>query len=190
MVAPRIVKNLAVMLLGLELFKLFGKLQKVTVPKIDISDLLKHQLHEITGSDSGFVQSAVDQLINELSNMALKEKPITEFGRDMNGPDCKIRNEYDYKQLNIQDKTGNSVEVLAINFSKIFPDFKQYAAQTKYDGDLLDKESYLRMFDECSYVAQKNHPVKFNDKLVRSLCLDIKKAQDAGISLEGFGIAA
>lgn len=190
-VAPRIVNNLSVMLLGLELFTRFGKEQNVVIPNINIPDLLKHQLREITGSKSGFVQSAVDQLINELSNMALKEKPITEFGRDMNGPDCKIRNGYDYKQLTLQDKlTGNSVDVLAINFSKIFPDFKLYASQTKYEGDLLDKESYLRQFDECAYVMKKDHPVNFNDKAVRSLCLDIMKAQNAGINLEGFGIAA
>jgi hypothetical protein len=189
-IAPRIVNNLSVMLLGIELFRMYGREYDLEVPPIDVPKLLHHQLKEITGSDSGFVQSAVDQLINELSTMAMKEKEIDPMsGRDPNGFDCKIRKGQDYQTSSTLDKTnGTTINLLAINFTKIFPDFKQYAAQTKYEGDLLDKESYLRLFEECPYVVSKNHPVKFNGKAVRSLAIDIEKAITAGINLEGFGI--
>lgn len=194
-IAPRIMNNLAVMTLGIELFERFGHANGVAVQPTDTSGILNHQLREITGSEGGFVQSAVDQLINELSVIALKEKPTATSiacspTRDLNGYDCIIRKEYDYKLSTINDKTsGSSVEVLAINFTKIFPDFKKYAKQTGYEGDLLDKESYSRLFDECAYVYKKDHPVKFNEKSTRSLCIDISKALSAGINLEGFGIA-
>ncbi len=185
MIAPRIVDNLSVMVLGIELFKQFGLTNHVNLPTIDMPTVLNHQLREITGSNSGFVQSAVDQLMNELSVMAMKEKefPVP------NGFDCKVRKDLDYKEMLVKNKETNaSIKVLAINFTKIFPDFKQYAKQTSYEGDLLDKESYLRLFDESNYVYSKEHPVKFNGKTVRSLCVDIKKAQEAGIDFEGFGI--
>src|ERR1051326_649801 len=195
-VAPRIVDNLAVMVLGIELFKQYGAKHGVAVPEINIAAVLKYQLKEITGSDSGFVQSAVDQLINELSVIALKGKPIVESmskdpisghpfiaTRDPNGYDCILRKDQDYRILWI----GN-VNVLAINFTKIFPDFKKYAKQTGYEGDLLDKESYGRLFSECPYIYKTDYPVKINDKTVRSLCVDIRRAREAGINLEGFGL--
>jgi len=34
-------------------------------------------------------------------------------------------------------------------FNRVFPEFKEYASRTKYEGDLLDKESYLKLFKEC-----------------------------------------
>jgi hypothetical protein len=203
-VAPRIADNLAVMVLGIELFKEYGMLNNITVPAIDIGVILDNQLKEMTGSNSGFVQSAVDQLINELSVMALKEKPLIEstvsdpatggvktFQRDPNGYDVKVKSGVDYKLVySVQDKKGNHYpKALAINFKKIFPDFKEYAKRTGYDGDLLDYESYSRLFDETSYVVAKDHMVNFNNKSVRSLCIDIAKAQSEGINLEGFGIS-
>jgi hypothetical protein len=189
-IAPRIMNNLTVMVLGIDLFRKFGKAYNVTIPDFKLGEVLKNQLHEITGSNTGFVQTAVDQLINELSVMAMKEKKWDiAAGRDPNGFDCKIRAEYDYKIMEITHQSSSvPIKVLAINFKKILPDFRQYAKQTGYEGDLLDEVSYSKQFDETPYVVIKNHPVKFNDKSVRSLCIDIKKAKDAGIDLEGFGL--
>jgi hypothetical protein len=201
-VAPRIVNNLAVMVLGIELFRRFGEAKGVAVPEINVPELLRQQLMEITGSHRGFVTSAVDQLFNELSVMAMKEKPQVEkilkdvsgnavpVKHDPNGYDVKIRKEHDYKVLpGVKDASGVMVHnVLAINFKKIYPDFKVYAKQTGYEGDLLEFDSYGRQFDECSYVVQKNHPVKFNGKTIRSVVIDIKKAEEAGVSLEGFDL--
>ena len=182
-VAPRIVNNLSVLVLGIELFKLFGKANGVVVPAINIPAILDNQLSEITGSQNGFVRSAVDQLINELSIMAMKEKPkdISEiYTRFPNGSDAKIREGIDYKIV-----SGCS---LAINFRKIFPDFKQYARQTNYEGDLLDYISYMRQFEECSYIESVDHVVNLNGKTARCISIDIGKAREAGINLEGFGI--
>ena len=111
--------------------------------------------------------------------------------KDPNGFDCIIREDRDYKQISVLNKNASEfIPALAINFSRIFPDFRKYAKLTGYEGDLLDKESYNRLFDECSYVIDKSYPVKFKRNTVRSLCIDIRKARDAGINLEGFGLAA
>ena len=196
-VAPRIIDNLAVMVLGVELFIQYGVANNIAVPSINLVEILKHQLKEITGSDNGFVQSAVDQLLNELSVMALKEKPMIDTfikdaagaliptQRDPNGYDVKIRNGVDYKLVS---GMKNVSRVLAINFKKIFDDFVIHSRQIGFEG-LLDKESYLRQFDETSYIIDKNHPVNFNGKSVRVLCVDVDKALSAGIDLEGFGIS-
>jgi hypothetical protein len=114
------------------------------------------------------VRSAVDQLIEELSVMA------------EGGHISTVSN--DYKKVEI-----DNVIHLAIRFNKIFPQFKEYARKTNYEGDLLDKSSYVKLFDDCEYVYDKNRSVKFSEsKVCRSLVLDIEKAKAAGINLEGF----
>jgi len=165
-IAPRIVNNLSVMITGLELFRGFAKEYQIEVPEIDYKELLNYQLKEITGSNNGSVKSAVDQLIEELAIMA------------ENG---EINNIYDYKKV----KTSNSINALAIRFNKIFPDFIVYAKKTNYEGDLLDKSSYLKMFDDCEYVLNKNLAVKIQGKAHRCLVLDIEKVKQKGINIDG-----
>jgi len=109
-IAPRIINNMAVMVFGLELFKDFANNNKIAVPDIDFISLLDNQLEQITGSKIGFVKSAVDQLIEELAVMASNKK---------------ILSGEDYRIAKINDKSGTSVEVLAINFTKIYPEFKK-----------------------------------------------------------------
>ncbi len=82
----------------------------------------------------------------------------------------------------------NKKHVVAIRFNKVFPEFKEYAQRTKYEGDLLDKESYLRLFRECEYVIETNRPVNIDGKTQRCLCIDVGKARSAGVDLEGFGV--
>ena len=84
-------------------------------------------------------------------------------------------------------KVGTT-EVIAIRFNKVFPEFKEYAQRSHYEGDLLDKESYLKLFKECEYIVATNHPVDFDGIKHRSLCINIEKAKASGIDLEGFGI--
>jgi hypothetical protein len=172
-IAPRILHNLAVMVLGLTLFERYGTFIGLDVPQIDLNAVLDAQLEEITGNKTGFVLSAVDQLINELSVFAQKDGNL-------------FLGEPWQKAARIQDKNKRDKYVLAIRFNQIFPKFKEYAYRTHYEGDLLDKESYLKLFDECDYIYDKQHPVKFGNKLYRALCIDIEKAKAAGIDLEGF----
>ncbi|WP_346286978.1 BT4734/BF3469 family protein [Zoogloea sp.] len=169
-VAPRIVHNMSVMVLGLTLFRMYGEYLGVEVPEINLEEILKAQLEEITGNKSGFVRSAVDQLISELSVFAQKNGGLT-FGEGWYKP-CEIEGKF----------------ALAIRYNMIFPAFKEHAYRTHYEGDLLDKESYLKLFDECDYVIEKDRNVKFGSKQYRSLCIDIDKAKASGIDLEGFGV--
>ncbi|MDR3611039.1 MAG: BT4734/BF3469 family protein [Ignavibacteriaceae bacterium] len=166
-VAPRIINNLSVMLVGLELFRGYAGYAHLPVPDIDYERLIEDQLKEITGSQRGMVRSAVDQLIEELSIMAEKSE-ITPLE--------------DYKFADVD----NNKNVLAIRFNKIFPDFKVYAKKTNYEGDLLDKSSYLKLFDECDYIINKNWNVKFGLVTNRCICIDIEKAKNAGLNLDGF----
>jgi hypothetical protein len=180
-VAPRIVNNLSVMLLGLTLFQEYAVHCGLQLQLIDPEKLLKDQLKEITGTDSGMVRSSVDQLIEELGVMWQKnEKQIvsTTFGYEPN-----VKQVPWWKAAEV-----GGTNVIAIRFNKIFPEFKEYAQRTKYEGDLLDKESYMKLFKECEYIVDTNHPVDFDGKKQRSLCIDTKKAKAAGIDLEGFGI--
>ncbi|MBV6418858.1 MAG: hypothetical protein DAHOPDDO_00068 [Ignavibacteriaceae bacterium] len=165
-VALRIVTNLSILIVGLELFKGFAEVNQIEVPELDYKQILNYQLKEITGSNNGSVRSAVDQLIEELAIMAEKE--------EIKSPD-------DYKKVN----TNNSVNALAIRFNKIFPDFVVYAKKTSYEGDLLDKSSYIKLFDDCDYVIQKNMTVKMGDKAQRCLVLDIDKIKTKGLSIDG-----
>jgi hypothetical protein len=180
-VAPRIVNNLAVMLLGLTLFQDYATSRGLVMPKIDPKHFLDDQLIEITGTDSGSVRSSVDQFIEELGIMWQKnEKQITSTNPAY---------EPSVKQVPWWTRADvNRRSAIAIRFNRVFPEFKEYASRTKYEGDLLDKESYLKLFKECDYVLSVSHPVDFDGKKQRCLCIDIEKARAAGIDLEGFGV--
>jgi len=166
-VAPRIKNNLIVMVIGLLLFQRFAANNKIEIESIDFGKLLDSQLANITDSKAGYVRSAVDQLIEELGVMAMNDN-IVAAG--------------DYKFLTVGDKT----KALAINFNKILPRFKEYARRTQYEGDFLDKASYYSLFKEASYVLKHNMTVKFGEESSRCLVIDIEKAGEAGITLEGF----
>jgi len=181
-VAPRIIHNLSVMVLGLELFQAYAASLGFSIPDIALDTILDNQLEEITGNKSGFVRSAVDQMIEELGAMAQKN----EKEQNLESPFKPTLIDVPwYKKAQVDKK-----EVLAINFTRIFPEFKEHCRRTKYEGDLLDKESYMKMFDECSYIVKKNHPVNYGNgvKSIRSLCIDIEKAKEAGLDLDGFGL--
>jgi hypothetical protein len=180
-VAPRIVNNLAVMLLGLTLFQDYATHCGLAMPKIDPQHFFDDQLKEITGTDSGFVRSSVDQFIEELGFMWQKnEKQITS---SVPGYEPSVKQVPWWTRAEVKKRPA-----IAIRFNKVFPEFKEYASRTKYEGDLLDKESYLKLFKECDYVLSASHPVDFDGKKQRCLCIEIEKAQAAGIDLEGFGV--
>lgn len=162
------------MVLGLELFKMFAHNQKFIVPNINYELLLDTQLFELTGAKNGLVKSAVDQLIEELAVMA-ERKEISE--------------NIDYRLLGPNPDSSTTTKCLAIRFTKVFPDFKTYAKRTNYEGDLLDKDSYMKMFDDTEYVVDKNQTVRFIDgKTYRCLVLDTGKLITAGINLDAFGV--
>lgn len=184
-VAPRIANNLTVMAFGLQLLESFGKEFQCSMANYDIGSIIKSQIMEITGSDNkGFVRSAVDQLIESLSTWAMQEKPSSSMtGRDMNGFNCKFRENSDWKL--IQTDAGRAI---AINFKKIYPEYREYVRRTAFDGEVLDAKSYMKLFDDTEYVYKKDHPVRYELKSIRSLVIVIDKALAAGIDLEGFGI--
>ncbi len=72
-IAPRIKHNLSMMMLGLILFRDYASQNKIELPEFDYSSILKKQLKEITGSETGFVRSALDQFIEELAVMVSLE---------------------------------------------------------------------------------------------------------------------
>ena len=172
-VAPRIINNLSVMVLGLELFKMFAHNQKFIVPNINYELLLDTQLFELTGAKNGLVKSAVDQLIEELAVMAERRE---------------ISEDYDYKILDINPDSVTTRKCIAIRFTKVFPDFKMYAKRTNYEGDLLDKDSYMKMFSDTEYIVDKHRAIKFRDKTYRCLVLDTEKLIASGINIDGFGV--
>ena len=168
-VAPRILNNLAVMLLGLVLFQEYAQSCKIPMPAIEPESILSSQLKEITGTESGNVRSSVDQFIEELAIMWQKNSTLLTIPW--------------WKESQVDRR-----RVIAIRFNRVFPEFKEYAQRTKYEGDLLDKESYLRMFKECDYIISASHPVSFDGQKQRCLIVDVEKATKAGLDLEGFGV--
>jgi hypothetical protein len=187
-VAPRIRHNLSTMVLGLRLFKMYGRLHNIIGPKIDYKGLLKAQLKEITGNNSGMVRSAVDQLIEGLAVMAQNRTKENYNNTTPSQPNIIKPNWF--KLLNVEDQENKcKVNCVAIQFTQIFPEFKEYAKRTNYEGDLLDAESFKKLFAECPYIFKTSHPVNYADKLFRSICIDIDKAKAEGINMEGFGIS-
>ena len=66
------------------------------------------------------------------------------------------------------------------------PKIFEFSSRTQYEGELLDKSSFYSLFKETAYVINHNMTVKFTDKSYRSLVIDIGKATEVGITLEGF----
>lgn len=171
-IAPRIKYNLSVMIFGLRLFESYAKHNNITLPVFDYSLILKKQLKEITGSENGFVRSALDQFIEELAVMVA-----------ING--VNLDNYW------TRATVGNR-EVIAIRFNEIFPLFREHSKRRGYEGDQLDKESYKRLFKESDYVLKvgdKSMPsVRFGTDTHRALCIEIDAARKAGLNLDGFGV--
>lgn len=119
-VAPRIRNNLVTMVVGLELLRDYSG----NAVDLEYGRLLDTQLANITGSSTGYVKSAVDQLIEQLGVMV------------MNG----------IIQHNIHYKTDD--DKLLICFNSVYPMFKEYARRTDYEGEILDRESYYGLFKE------------------------------------------
>ena len=115
-VAPRIVNNLAVMLLGLTLFQEYATHCGVAMPKIDPNHFFDDQLKEITGTDSGFVRSSVDQFIEELGFMWQKnEKQIVNASP---GSEPTVNRSWWDEEL-----TSKKRPAIAIRFNDVFPGF-------------------------------------------------------------------
>ena len=155
------------MTMGLLLFKLFANENGILIPISSQIGSPSIAPRNITGSASGNVKSAVDQLIEEFGIMASNDE---------------ITTDHDYKFFS---ENGN--ECLAIAFNKIFPTFKEYARRTNYEGEILDRESFTSLFKECDYIPVIGKVKKFyNDKTARCIVIDVKKANAAGLSLDGF----
>jgi len=166
-IAPRIKNNLSILIIGIRLFIDYAKQNNIDLPQIDIVKILDEQLLEITGSLNGIVRSAVDQLIEELAIMASMDR---------------ICSSVHYKIVEHKGK-----KILAIKFSRVYPMFKEQIKKVGYEGDLLDKESYMKLFDQTEYIIGKNLSIRFGKDTFRSLCVDIEAAMAANINLEGFG---
>lgn len=172
-VVPRVKRNLTVMVLGLELFTAYGKKWGIEVPKFDLAKVLESQLLVITGGTNGRVQSAVDQLIEALIVFEHTKPELTD--------------KETWITTTLSHAREGTRKCLAIDFKNIFPAFKEYARRTGYEGDLLDEESYKRMFDETKYIVAKDRPVKIGGKTRRLLVLDIEAAEREGVDLGDWG---
>jgi hypothetical protein len=148
------------------------------IPKISPEPILGAQLKEITGTDRGQVRSAVDQLIHELGIMwAKKYKSIA--------PSYIEDKWWDVKEL-VVDGYKEKRRTIAIHFERAFPEFKEYARRTSYEGDLLDGASYKRLFAETEYITDVSRAVGLQGKTYKCVCVDVKLAGEAGVDLVGF----
>jgi hypothetical protein len=173
-IAPRVKNNLTVMVLGMKLFKSYGQFCGAQVPRIDVGRILDYELEVVTGTRTGFVRSAVDQLIEQIGVMAQNNKIVEND---------------DFVVTHVDLKDIGSTRILGIKFNKIYDAFKEHARRTQFEGDQLDKRSYMDQFDQTVYVYGKNHHVKFPDgKAHRCVVIKIDEAKKAGLDLEGFGI--
>ncbi|MEA1965184.1 MAG: CHC2 zinc finger domain-containing protein [Candidatus Aerophobetes bacterium] len=63
---------------------------------------------------------------------------------------------------------------LNLHISSIYPLFKKWAKDYQWDGEVLDKNSFLRQIKEAKYFI-KNTNIRFEDKLKWGVCLDLSK---------------
>jgi len=166
-IPPRVLQNLGILYVGYLLFNAFAKENGIDPPVIDMKAILEHQIEEITGNKTGKVQSSVDQLVEAFSAMAA-DKGISE--------------NYDYRI--IDDEEPNK-RMLAIPFKDLMPRFKEWIRRTNYEIEILDKNSYWKMFDDTDYIVEKSKKVKFRNSSNRCIYIDIVKAQKIGIDIEG-----
>ena len=54
----------------------------------------------------------------------------------------------------------------------------------------MDQKSYYKLFKDTDYVMENNKNIRYPNQSgqMRSLCIDIDKALQAGIDLDGFGL--
>ena len=175
--APRVLHNLVVMVVGINLFMDFGESLGFQKPEISLPAILNGQLAEITGTSTGQVESAMDQLMGELSAMSIRER------RDTSGLATGNTREPWFEVIDHQGRAA-----LAIRFSLALPMLKEFAKRTSSDIDILDASGYKRMMkpQEVKYFISANQPVRFAGRVYRCLVLDMEKMKSAGIDIEGF----
>lgn len=177
-VAPRVLHNLVIMTMGVKLFIDYAAYLKLPVPAIDLPAILNGQLSEITGTNTGAVESAIDQLIGEMSRMSIREK------HNSSGVSTVNTKEPWYTVSEFNGKAA-----LCIRFSLALPLVKEFAKRTDSEIDILDASGYRRMLSpkETPYLLSASHPVKFGGgRLYRCVIFDMDQARAAGVDLEGF----
>jgi hypothetical protein len=175
--ANRILDNLVIMTMGINLFIDYAAHLGLPKPDINIPVILNGQLTEITGTPTGQVESSFDQLITEMSKMSIREK------NDATGLATGNTKEPWYLMCDFENRPA-----LAIRFSLALPKVKEFARRTSTDIDILDEKGYRRMMNpkELKYLLSASHPVRFSGKQYRCVVLDVERARGAGVDLEGF----
>ena len=69
---------------------------------------------------------------------------------------------------------------LNLHISSIYPLFKKWARDHQWDGEVLDKNSFLRQLKEAKYFVN-NASIRFGDKIKWGICLDLSQMGYLGI---------
>jgi hypothetical protein len=176
-VAPRVTHNLAIVVLGANLFSDYAIHCGLTKPDLNLPAIINGQLGEVTGNTTGQVESAMDQLVSELSKLAARQR------YDSSGVSSGTSRDPWYT---ITELDGQAV--LAFRFSIALPMVREFARKTHSDISLLDEAGYKRMMHpkEIPYLISSSKQIKMSGKNVRCVVLDLIKLKMIGVDVEGF----
>ncbi|MFH1515620.1 MAG: hypothetical protein ABIG42_09195, partial [bacterium] len=145
--------------------------------EIKLQDAIAAQLEEITGDCKGEVKLAADILLEQLAIMA--EKNL-----------IKKYVEFNYAQLRDADEKK---VFLALRLKLASQALKANSRILGFDGEVLNDAAYLKQLKTRDYVKESNHPVRFKsqnsakgDVVHKCIVIDLEKAKNAGLELEGF----
>ncbi len=139
------------------------------------SEYLKTKGKEPLHSDLlGIIDEAQKVNILEAGNKSIVDSIIEAFS--LMAEEGKLEEGKHYK-------LGTSDLRVALYVSGIYPLFRKWAWETKWDGELLDKASFLKQLKEATYFVE-NKNIRFGEKTRYGAYLDLFKMEY--LEVEGF----
>jgi hypothetical protein len=168
-IPSRIVDNLCVVTLGLLLFMNYTNGWGIPVTdfvKANVENTMKDILN-ILLSGRGEPKLACDQLLEQLSIMAMS----------MVGKNYRLNKNVNY--------TLNKNGELCLHMPSCLAEFRKFARETQYVGEVLDDNTYRRQFKSRPYF-RGIRAVKFEDKTRWAVIVDLNECERHQLDVSGF----
>ena len=163
----RVIDNLAVLKLGLDLFSAYAKHLCITTSDYDVNNILDTQLMWITGED-GKTLTAGDQV---LQSMAVFARTHPKLGTGSDAP------------IWFRDIESGKI---AIDFHHAYPEYRKWANDTREAVEVLDEHAMRKLLRESNYAEENAKPMWFANHASRAIVIDMQKAKGRGLDLIGF----
>ena len=164
----RVLDNITIVLFGLNALFFFTKDHGLPEPKIDSTQLCEYFINEIMEEKNSRI--ALDNLLEKMADIAERDE-ISQKKYMTKGLDYKIE--------------GN---ILFLRLKPCLDVFKKWAREHKYKEEILEYRSYQKMIKERigEYIIEEAKIKRFGNLNYRCMWIDIQKAINTGVQLQGF----